>query len=206
MCFVYYSNHMQRFSLLCFEESSVTFIAVFFVLKSLWGSVETVISVNLILFFEVIWRKHVVEECQMLSWVMLWQKKSCYIKSLCHFLWNTHSWLIHLTWSLDSNTEMALTFSMVKKTLWPEPVSADGATWVYIPSENPVAVFLMPSHCLSKICKLYHETVYLLLRFFPYSLAFWQTACFLLVSFRCKCYFLLSPPVPYPAFLLPRFG
>lgn len=126
--------------------------------------------------------------------------------AFCHFLWKTHLWLIHLAWSLDSNTEMALTFSLVKRKLWIEPVSADGATWVYIPSENPVSVFLMSSHCLSKICKLYREIVYLLLRFFPYSLAFWQTACFLLVSFRCKCYFLLSPPVQYPAFLLPRFG
>lgn len=41
-------------SLLCFEESFIAFIAVFFVLKALWGSVETVIPVNLILFFEVL--------------------------------------------------------------------------------------------------------------------------------------------------------
>lgn len=119
---------------------------------------------------------------------------------LCYFLWNAHLWLIYLAWSLGSSTEMALIFSSVKKT-----VNGTHLSWWHYMSLNSIQFLSSWCHPIA-YQRLYHETVYLLQCFYPYSLAFWKTACFLLVSFRCKCYFLLSSPVQYPAFLLLQFG
>lgn len=122
---------------------------------------------------------------------------------LCYFPWNAHWWLIYLAWPLGSNREMALIFSVVKKT-----VNGTHLSWWHYMSlysiwESSFCLFWCRPIAYQRLS---HDTLYLLLCFYPHSLAFWETACFLLVSSRCKCYFLLSSPVQYPAFLLLQFG
>lgn len=137
-----------------------------------------------------------VEECQLLSWVMLWQKTSCYIKFFSHFLWNTCLWLIHLTWSLDSNTEMAPSFSLVERELWPEPISADGAIWVYIPSENPASLFLMTTTLLIKDLQIIPWDCVFVAALLPLQLGFLANCLFSSGFFQVQVLFLAFSSCP----------
>lgn len=143
-----------------------------------------------------------VEECQLLSWVMLWQKTSCYIKSLSHFLWNTWLWLIHLAWLLDSNTEMALTFFLIERKLWPEPVSADGATWVYIPSENPASLFLMATPFLIKDLQIIPWDCVFVAALLPLQLGFLANCLFSSDFFQVQVLFLAFSSCPISCLFL----
>lgn len=78
---------MQGFSLLCFEESSITFIAVFFVLKALWGvHRKTYLS-----SFNFIFWSYVKKACgrgmsNIFLSKALTKEKLLYKIPLCHFL------------------------------------------------------------------------------------------------------------------------
>lgn len=105
---------------------------------------------------------------------------------LCYFPWNAHWWLIYLAWPLGSNREMALIFSVVKKT-----VNGTHLSWWHYMSlysiwESSLS-FLMPSHSLSKIISWHFVFVAVLL---PSQLGFLGNCLFSSGFFQVQVLFL----------------